>query len=337
MVPDHLRLVTPERSAADWDLTISVIIPHLNQPQTLLRLLDALDRQSDAPPFEIIVVDNGSTLPLPEGLALRERVRLIYEAEPGPGHARSAGAAAAHGTVLAFIDADCRPAPGWLSAIAVAFSRPDAAPAIGGDVRIDVCDPDRLTAIEAYEAVWGYRQRLYVRRHHYAATCNFAVRADVFRRVGPFAGLSVAEDREWGRRASAMGVRHDYVPEARIYTPARLNYCELARKWDRHIAHDWAEVDGSAKSRLRWFARALALMASPLFEVARVAATDRLTGVRPRLLAFATMTRCRTYRAVQMLRLLRGVDPGQLLDRWRAGPDALTAPENPCAPPRISQ
>ncbi|HEX2123297.1 MAG TPA: glycosyltransferase family A protein, partial [Thermoanaerobaculia bacterium] len=38
----------------------SVVIPTYNRLDMLLRVLDALERQIDAPPFETIVVNDGS-------------------------------------------------------------------------------------------------------------------------------------------------------------------------------------------------------------------------------------------------------------------------------------
>ena len=260
---------------------ISVVIPHLNQPDLLGRCLGALAGQQAAPAFEVpafevIVVDNGSSTP-PAAVCAGFGARLLAESTPGPGPARSRGAAAAQGEILAFIDADCRAEPDWLAAIARRFADPQVE-IIGGDVRIAPEDPRHLTATEAYESIYGYRMKLYIERDRYAATCNMAVRREIFERVGPFAGISVAEDMDWGRRATALGYRHRYAPEMRIATPARGSFGELARKWNRHIAHDFAMRPAGLAPRLAWVVRALALGASPLAEIGRIAGSDRLGG-----------------------------------------------------------
>lgn len=263
--------------------------------------------------FEIIVADNGSDAPLPVSITDTPGLSTLVEATPGPGPARSAGAGIARAPILAFTDCDCRPDPGWLAEIAAHFADNAATPAIAGDVRIAFENPAHPTGLEAYEAIFGYRQYLYVARDGYAATCNFAVRADIFAKVGPFAGLEVAEDRDWGQRATAMGIAHAYVPAAVIRTPARSSFAELTRKWDRHIGHDFTENT----SRLRWSLRALALFASPVGELPLVARSNRITGPVARIRAMIVLTRIRVYRGLQMLKLLLGGDATKMRAGWR--------------------
>jgi hypothetical protein len=232
-------------------------------------------------------------------------VHLVDEARPGPGPARSHGARLAETPILGFIDADCIARPGWVTAILTHFQAHPQAQVIGGEVNIAFVDPARPTAVEAYEAVYSYRMRLYVERDDYTATCNMAVRREAFLKVGDFAGIEIAEDVDWGRRATAMGLRIDYVPQMVIETPARADFAELVRKWDRHVGHDFAEVR-SLPGRLRWIARALALAVSPLAEIPRIAGSPKLKGPGPRLSALACLIRIRSYRCRRMLALLFG-------------------------------
>lgn len=306
---------TPEAAASEPP-RVSVVIPHHDDPELSACLAALAAQRADGIPFEVIVVDNGSrTLP-----AVPPGVRLLAEPAPGPGPARTTGALAALAPVVAFVDADCRPDPGWIAAIDQAFADPGAEVA-GGDIRIAPADPARLTVVEAYESVFGYRQQLYISRDHYAATANMAVRRDIFLAVGPFAGLGVAEDMDWGRRATALGYRHAYLPRMRVRTPARPDFAALARKWDRHVAHFWAGLPPGPAGRLRWLATTAAVAASPLAEIPRIARSDRLARPGDRLRALAGVTRLRLHRAGRMLGLALGADPARLEGGWRQ-PDA---------------
>jgi glycosyltransferase involved in cell wall biosynthesis len=304
-------------TAPDTAPRLSVVIPTYNDNAALEGVLAALAAQAgDGTSFEVIVVDNGSEAPPIEACGRFAGVRLLSEATPGPGPARNRGAAAARGDIIAFVDADCRPDPGWIRAIAEAFADPSTE-IIGGDVRIAPADPSRMTVVEAYESVFGYRIRLYIERDRYTGTGNMAVRREIFEAVGPFAGIGVAEDMDWGRRATALGYRHAYVPEMRVRTPARRDFAELARKWDRHIAHFYAENRARPAARLRWLGRAALVAASPLGEAVRIARSDRLSGPGNRARALLGVTRLRLYRAGRMLGLALGHDPARLAGGWR--------------------
>lgn len=98
-------------------MRISLIIPTYNRHAYLRACLDSVFAQTRAPD-EVIVVDDGSTDGTVEMLAAEPRVRLLQQANAGPGAARNLGAAAATGTYLAFLDSDDLWLPGALEAMA---------------------------------------------------------------------------------------------------------------------------------------------------------------------------------------------------------------------------
>ncbi len=299
---------------------ITVIIPHFNQPVPLARCLAALEGQdANSHEVEIIVVDNGSDI-LPEAaVAACSRARLLKETEPGPGPARNLGVAHARGDILAFIDADCVAAEDWLARIAGHMA--NGADILGGDVRILLRTPDRPDIWEAYESEFAYRMEHYIARQGFTGTGNMAVRAEVMADVGPFAGIGIAEDRDWGRRAAARGYRITWAPDMIVWHPARESFAELARKWDRHIAHDHARDRHRRFWRLRWAARALLVAGSPLFSALRVLRSQRIAGGwRGRFKALTGLAGIRLYRAWRMLTLLAARNGGSLESRWREKP-----------------
>jgi glycosyltransferase involved in cell wall biosynthesis len=85
---------------------VSVIIPAYRAADTIGRAVESVINQS-YPPCEIIVVDDGS----PDNLALPlkvfgPRVRLIKKPNGGVASARNLGIEQAHGSAIAFLDAD---------------------------------------------------------------------------------------------------------------------------------------------------------------------------------------------------------------------------------------
>lgn len=302
-------------------IDLTVIIPHFNQPDFLARCLSSLAAQEgDVPSHEIIVVDNGSR-EMPEAVvAAHEGVQLLREETPGPGPARNRGVVEAQGAILAFIDADCLAGPGWLARIAGHFAAHPDHGILGGDVYIAREDPARATALEAYESVYAYRMKEYIARQGFTGTGNLAVRAEVMAAVGPFGGKEIAEDRDWGQRATALGHATRYVEGMIVYHPARKTFAELRAKWDRHTAHDFEKMQARGGGfRLRWLARTGAVAASPLPEILRIIRSERVSGLRERLLAFLTLVRIRIYRAWIMARLFFARNAHALSGAWNRG------------------
>lgn len=283
---------------------ISVIIPHLNQHEHLHLCLASLKEQSfDLEDVEIIVVDNGSKQ-LPSDVCSAFGARLEQEQVPGPGPARNKGVAVSCASVLAFIDADCLADKDWLKMIAKTLLQDKSVQVLGGDVRIAYEDPSNLTMLEAYESIYAYRQQDYIERQGFSGTGNLAMQRSVYDAVGHFAGISIAEDRDWGHRATENGYTIAYIPEIIVAHPARKNMGELFVKWDRHVAHDFEEYSKGQMGRLYWLALIVAVAGSPVFELWRIARSTRVTSFRQRLLAAQALVVVRLYRARHMTELL---------------------------------
>jgi glycosyltransferase involved in cell wall biosynthesis len=93
--------------------SISVVIPAYDEAAHIGRLLESLSSQ-DPPPGEVIVADDGSR----DGtaaIAERAGARVLRLPHRGPAAAKNAGAEAASGELLVFLDADMVCAPGFLS------------------------------------------------------------------------------------------------------------------------------------------------------------------------------------------------------------------------------
>ncbi|WP_199913567.1 glycosyltransferase family 2 protein [Ruegeria sp. Alg231-54] len=283
-------------------MLISVIIPHYNQPEHLRTCLDVLHRQKNhGSDVEILVVDNGSTQSPQDICSVYPEVRLLFQGILGPGPGRNLGAEQAHGDILAFIDADCHAHENWLFVIEAAFRNPDTQ-IIGGDVQVQYAIPGHPTFLEPYERIYGYRNRKYI-AEGYSGTGNLAMRAEVFEKVGLFAGLEVAEDRDWGFRAKSLGYTTIYFGDMIVHHPAHKSFVELARKWDRHISHDYSDYYMKPFGRLRWLVRAIAVAGSPAGEIGTVLMSKRLRGTRERGLALVCLVRIRLYRARRMLQM----------------------------------
>lgn len=244
--------------AAPLPPAVSVVIPAFGAERYLARCLSALAEQ-DAPPdrFEIIVVDDASP---DAGAALAERAGarvLRHSTNRGAAAARNTGAAAAHGEVLLFLDADVVPAPTLVSACAAAFAAGEAA-ATG---RYEA-SPANAVAFARYKALWTWycweRTGARTGESGHLQGALAAVRRDVFNRLGGFdetyEGGSV-EDYEFSIRLVRAGHRIAFCEGMTgqhhfpgFGTVAR-NYWDRTRMWARLRPQDRSFSSGQANRR----------------------------------------------------------------------------------------
>lgn len=284
-------------------MEVSVIIPHHDDLAGLDRCLDALSRQTMARDrFEIIVADNMSMCGEDAVRALvAGRARVVLAWERGAGPARNVAVARSRGAVLAFTDADCVPAPGWLEAGLAALWDHDF---VGGQVDVLIDNDGEKTGSEAYEAVFAFRNRRYVEQQGFSVTANLFCRRTVFAASGPFlAGTS--EDRDWCVRARALGFRIGYAPAAVVGHPARGDWPALLCKWRRLNAEMFAFARERRGGRLRWLVASAAMPVSILVHGLRILTSPALTNWRERRRGLATLARLRLWRCADgMLRLV---------------------------------
>jgi Glycosyl transferase family 2 len=106
------------------DATVTVVMATRNRAAHLGAAIDSVRGQRHER-WELIVVDDGSTDSTPEILAevQEQRVRVLHLDHIGVCAARNVALAAATGDVVTYLDDDNIMHPGWLQAVAWAFSR----------------------------------------------------------------------------------------------------------------------------------------------------------------------------------------------------------------------
>ena len=114
--------VPPCRESA---MQVCVVVPARDRADLLDRCLAAL-RQAGNTRHEVLVVDDGSADPVAVAeVAAKHGAELVRrEANGGPAAARNTALDAVATDLVAFLDSDCVPAPGWISALAGHFADP---------------------------------------------------------------------------------------------------------------------------------------------------------------------------------------------------------------------
>jgi glycosyltransferase involved in cell wall biosynthesis len=104
---------------------ISVIIAVYKDWTALDTCLQSLTQQRIAPEFEVIVVDDGSDETAPQAIAewaQRLPLTMVRQVHAGISAARNHGIQASTGSILLFVDADCRLQPNCLAALAATIA-----------------------------------------------------------------------------------------------------------------------------------------------------------------------------------------------------------------------
>jgi len=115
---------TPHPSPGLKDVT--VVIPVRDRHAELARCLAGLGTGDGDSGPRVIVVDDASADPVAiAAIAARHGADVIHRpVNGGPGAARNAGLAAASTGLVAFLDSDCVPRPGWLAGLLPHFADP---------------------------------------------------------------------------------------------------------------------------------------------------------------------------------------------------------------------
>lgn len=260
---------------------VSIVIPAFNHWRYTNACLRAIAAAHDpAIATEIVVVDDGSTDRTAELLQLCSGIGSIrMERNAGFAAACNAGAAAAHGAYLHFLNNDAIVTPGWLRPLVDVFAADATTAAVVSQLRY----PDDTLA-EAGGAIWrdgrgsnygrgdapaDWRYAT-VRTVDYGSAASLMVRAAAFAQAGEFSTAfapAYYEDVDLCFTLRAAGYRVVYQPRSVVYHVEGVSYgsnasdaaaamqernrVAFAAKWQAelrsHLEPNAADVDRAAR------------------------------------------------------------------------------------------
>ena len=183
--------------------SISVVIPTFNEAVRIERLIVALRTQSH--PVEVIVCDGNSD----DGTAqkARDAGATLVSCERGVSRQRNAGARAASGELLIFMDADDLPSPDFARRVVASYQRLPFAVACPWFVACDSGLGARLSYLFFNLLFFAGQSTLRTG----SGVCLITPRA-IFEQVGGFdEGLHLGEDIHYIRRASPRHGLHRHL------------------------------------------------------------------------------------------------------------------------------
>lgn len=242
---------------------LSVVIPCLNVAETLGAQLEALSEQDVDFTWEVVIADNGSvddTVSLAKGF--NDRLQIVHadESKRGRQFACNAGARAASGKYLVFVDGDDVVQSGFLKAMAAGLACHEMAAGRfdNGMFADDGALQHGPAMSDAIMSGYGFLP--------FASGGCTGIHADVFAQVGGFeAGSNYCEDTALSWRVQLAGYRLGAVPQAVVAVRQRSTFGSMfrqhrnfgmARVWlygtfrnegmprrsAKEIASDWAQI-----------------------------------------------------------------------------------------------
>ena len=223
----------------------SIIVPIYNSQRVIQRCLEALANQTvPRQQYEILVVDDGSTEPVPQSLETNPDIHLIRIPHGGPAVARNAGVAAARGDIVAFTDSDCAPAPDWLEKITQPF-RSKRVVGVKGVYRTQ--QTELIARFVQLEYQYKYDRMAKLPHVDFIDTYSAAYRRDIFLQNNGFdTSFTVpsVEDQEFSFRLAQKGYHLEFIPTAAVF-----------HEHDRNLSDYWKRKFGIGYWKaymLRW-------------------------------------------------------------------------------------
>lgn len=230
---------------------LSVVVVSAGRPRALRRCLIAL-AQMLTTRTEVIVVACVDGLAVARALPFADRLTTLPQAEENISAARNAGWAAAAGDVVAFIDDDAVPEPGWAEAVLAGFADPVieavTGPVIGrngislqwGHMAVDRLGRDRWLANGADPGP-GEALKLH--------GTNMAFRREVSTRTGGFdTGFAFfLDETDLALRLAGAGARIAYVPGATVHH----GFAASRRRTQDRVPLDLFDIGASSALFLR--------------------------------------------------------------------------------------
>lgn len=221
-------------------MRLSVIVPCLNAADTIRIQLEALAKQEWSDPWELIIVDNGST---------DNTLSIIKEYEPrfenfkivdastrrGQPYALNRGVEAASGEAVVFCDADDEVETGWLREIGNSLKKYDF---VASRFEVEKLSDFRSSQFLKFPQETGLIDYTYVPYLQFAGSCGMGVKKNVHESVNGFdESILYCFDTDYSWRIQLNGIKLYYIPSALVHIRNRTTASRAfkqSRNWGEY-------------------------------------------------------------------------------------------------------
>lgn len=211
-------------------MDFSFIVPVYNRPDEVKELLESLMHLEYHKPFEIVIVEDGSTLPCKNVIELyASKLQISYYFKPnsGPGDSRNYGMQRAKGNYFIILDSDCLVPSNYLKEVqrflqnnyVDCFGGPDAAHSSFSDVQKAI--NQTMTSNLTTGGIRGANEKL---GKFQPRSFNMGISKKAFEASGGFGKIHPGEDPDLTIRLWKLNYKTALIVNAYVFHKRRINW-----------------------------------------------------------------------------------------------------------------
>lgn len=243
------------------NLIFSFIIPVYNRPEEVEELLDSLAKQTYKQPFEVVIIEDGSTLSSEEvvhNYKEKLQVSYYYKDNTGPGDSRNYGMRKATGNYFIILDSDCILPPQYLensnqsleNKYVDCYGGPDAAHESFSNLQKAI--NYSMTSVFTTGGIRGNKNGV---GKFQPRSFNMGISKVAFEKTKGFGKIHPGEDPDLTIRIWEAGFETKLVQEAFVYHKRRISWRKFYQQVNkfgltRPILNSWHP---STKKLTYWF------------------------------------------------------------------------------------
>ena len=208
----------------------SLIIPVYNRPFEIGELLDSLSATTFDKPFEVVVVEDGSSEKCVEVVEMFQDkldISYYYKDNSGPGDSRNFGMRKAKGDYFLIFDSDCIIPPQYLNKVEESlsahfvdcFGGPDAA--LDSFTNIQKAINFAMTSIVTTGGIRGSSELV---GKFQPRSFNMGLSKNAFEASGGFGNIHPGEDPDLAIRLWELGFQTNLIREAFVFHKRRIDW-----------------------------------------------------------------------------------------------------------------
>lgn len=208
----------------------SFIVPVYNRPDEIDELLESLTKFSSSVPFEVVIVEDGSTISCQNIIKKYNNslsISYYYKPNTGPGDSRNYGMKIAKGDYFIILDSDCIIPPDYLSKVAKSlqddyvdcFGGPDAALDSFSDIQKAI--NFTMTSFLTTGGIRGGSEKV---DKFQPRSFNMGISKKAFEASNGFGNIHPGEDPDLSIRLWNLGFKTKLIKSAFVYHKRRISW-----------------------------------------------------------------------------------------------------------------